>query len=1608
MPIRRQGESTEEARKREVGRREAAPREERRVAPPERTPTPAGQEFGQQPVPEGERLKALHRKVEQRPLPEPVPNFDFEWWAPKAPVSPLAGEGVDAATLQTAAFKGEALPKPEFDPIEAVTTEFSQFVEWNESLFDNISGLPPDPIAGASEILDMSPRVPLTGQQGRILDASWNMFLVYKNLEEYLRQYTEFDPDTVKELSKQGSMQGQIHAGTLNPIKAFWDALDKIHDEHPDSSTGFLATDAGRAELFSNALLRMFSTPTPEWSGLNIGQPAAAAVEGLMPDVPILKEAIKNTLEIAGDPLAIGATVLFPPAGFAAKTKLGAAVFTSMGVGEEVAEEVGVPGVVGALVGGVMGPSVVGLTRAAIRSSLRNSRHFPVRGEPATEMQIAADIIPGDFRTLRRLSGESPGPPGTVLQEAKLSPAETGQGRHTVQALDESGVEIGKLQWREPPSGAPESTATAHVSDVVVQTERQGVGTALMQDLADEAAVRGLSRITGDLNSEAGIRLFGRFGAKFEDLKGKTLSQDKAITALAEGKGITGEITVPKLPETVVAGGSTGPSLEEFNRRIFANLERPEARDILRLASEKMAETVPLGLGKRLMEMTNRGAVASSPEIKAALGWHYQQFADDAARFMAFSKLRGKWGGRNYGPLVGNDVGQIWIPKLAGTGKRTPGNLFRRGEGEWIAMGDVFESILRGENKYLSRVTTEQTGFVKELDDLMRPFIQDAERITGMKIAKRETWFPRLAQDPETKAWKVGGGTGKKKPSSLMARQFEEQQVSITQAGNKYVPGAINISENTVKSFQSMTRDALMGQHMKEAGILKFGKPKFGGGETYATDISATLPIKGVVTKAHAREINTIIGPRSANPAIVVPEKINQILRMALTGSMDAGWGAIQLATLPASPAGISAWVKAMARGMYNAAIEPKQIYRFLAQSKDAQRYALYGGDVGFSAEVFDAARVGGVGLPRIPKVSPIIDVATFPARTFINRLMVGMDSALLYGRVYAHGAYVEAATKPGLLLRAQGIKPLAGKALHEEMYRITRFTDTLIGQPKMGGTITATQHQLESGWLWFATRYTRSFWGTMSYVFGKGYTPAQARVTLAKLLLGGIATMSGLIMAKGKLTNQSAEQIQNEIQTSLDPTSGKKFLSMKIGKDWYGMGGTYRSGFAFIAGTADKENWNFENWEEGLQDNPFSVMLRGKTTPLTGTFVDFVEGEDFLGYAVNKDEFVDDPRKILDYAIDNFAPITTDALLQEGDVLRKTPRFIAEFFGLRTSPETAWEALNPVMNQVSLYKFGVPYEELEHNLPARDFVRNHPNVLAVTKGDVRPIRERERDKFWRKYREGRDGIRDTHIPVREDIEEAYTSGRMDGSDYREQYGESQSAEYFELKGFRQGLDVDFDSGDEGDAPAGSVDAALGAYYEIDLDDYRDKDTRVPDWEAFFADRDAALAQVPEEFEEMVGQWLHRRETEVRRHMRARFEEVVEPSRYFRMREDVAVSLEINLDDLESEIVQQLQAEDRRATPADVSRLVDKILNGSLDMLVGEDAPNISDLRNLMREITPKLDAELFRQGFTSTVRSEEAQGYLRNYMQSLPDMGYFEAPLAQDVKERLEEERGE
>ena len=1087
------------------------------------------------------------------------------------------------------------------------------------------------------------------------------------------------------------------------------------------------------------------------------------------------------------------------------------------------------------------------------------------------------------------------------------------------------------------------------------------------------------------------------------------------LTGLLPGRRNPVRVTNPKgvklIPEKAVpamAGGEDLWSIELNDTMIRAVVERPEARDILRKTAEGLANTIPGA--RRVIEIVNRMALVDEPHLKAALGWQLGKAWQDGQREVALAALRGK-----SVPFRENAIGQIWLPKAAGQAKPR----FGRGEGGWIAVGDVFEDVMRGGKEYLPRLTEEQVGWINDAKRIMAPFTRETEAAMGIKVATREVHWPRFSLDPTAGRWLVQAGQrGRARPPAMFQRIFELQEEAISEFGIRYKPGVVTQMDLYIQGMQHMSRDAVMGQYLRREGVIRVG-PRATQRETFAELMGPSVPKwtetgprREMIGKELLTDIQTLIGPLSRNPLITVPQKLNAVARLLLTGSMDTGVGSLQMATLAFAFPDI--WAESMARGLYAAVIDPKSIYRFLSTSPAARRFAQYGGNVGLDSEFFEATRLVGQAIPRVPGAQPVLDVATYPARLLVRRMQVGFEGPLLFGRVLAFDAMADAARAPSLTLQAAGARRLEGKALHEEMFRLARFTDTLLGQPKLGGIVATRQAQFESAWVWFATRYTRSIIGTLSYVAGSGYTPAQARVILSKMYVGGAAVLSGLIAGKGAMQGKSKEEIIQEIAVALNPASGKKHMSMPIGQSWFGMGGAYRSFNAVFAAMADKDNWDFDSWEAGLFDNPVFRGWRSRTAPWTGRLTDLIEGEDFLGYSVDMGEFVDNPMALGEYAVNNFAPITVDAFLQgHGDWMQKTPAAIAEFFGLRTSPETAFEALEPVRNRVSNEYYGVNFDDdrLENNRVARQRVNDHPDVVAVLEGRVRPIQDKRVQTAWDNYFKQADGVRETFGTQKEDLDEITRAGRMDGRTYRDKYGDLQLEEFGELTGIQKALGITFE--DE-EAPEGTVDAALQAYYAVDLDGkdedgdfiYYNPETAEYDWEAWYSDREGALTGLSDTDRADVEWYFRHHETELRRDFRKAFDEIIQPSGYLKTREIASAMTGLNVDALKQIATARIQGEGQRAGSGDVWRLVDKVLNVALEARFPEAEPTLSKLRQAMRETNPRLDVELYRQGFVTTTRSEEAIEIAQALRERYPERAYFPPSLAGDVEEDIKGRR--
>jgi hypothetical protein len=303
------------------------------------------------------------------------------------------------------------------------------------------------------------------------------------------------------------------------------------------------------------------------------------------------------------------------------------------------------------------------------------------------------------------------------------------------------------------------------------------------------------------------------------------------------------------------------------------------------------------------------------------------------------------------------------------------------------------------------------------------------------------------------------------------------------------------------------------------------------------------------------------------------------------------------------------------------------------------------------------------------------------PFQSAVMKSMVGaplrpfqraFETFLAVGRAHLFDGFARGAVNSGL----------KGKELQEELFRLARFTDTMMGTTTSRGLgVSAGQRQFENGWAFFSPRYTRGLFGLAASVFAKGRVGHEGRRAVAQLLAGGAATYYAIGKAFGK--------DDEELIRGLNPMSGKRFLSYEINGRWYGIGGGARSLMMLLAASADEENWKFIDEEGGLGGgyafNFVKKWLRMRQPPAASLLSDIISKETPMGVPMSA-FFTDiDPvsgkktyrptKELGKYVAGQFLPFSAMAWAEmygEGaGILEQAIGTGFEFHGIRTSPTT-------------------------------------------------------------------------------------------------------------------------------------------------------------------------------------------------------------------------------------------------------------------------------------------------------------------------------------------------
>jgi glutathione S-transferase len=309
---------------------------------------------------------------------------------------------------------------------------------------------------------------------------------------------------------------------------------------------------------------------------------------------------------------------------------------------------------------------------------------------------------------------------------------------------------------------------------------------------------------------------------------------------------------------------------------------------------------------------------------------------------------------------------------------------------------------------------------------------------------------------------------------------------------------------------------------------------------------------------------------------------------------------------------------------------------------------------------------------------------------------------------------------------------------------------------------------------------------------------------------------------------------------------------------------------------------------------------------------------------------------------------------------------------------------------------YGMNYDQLVNNRVARQRVDDSPDVQAVLEGYVRPMQQYRPETAWKKYLDQSDAVRANYGTKKEALDTSLRAAGMTGSEYKAAYSALQQQEFGELTGLQNALGITFE---DKNAPPDTVDAALNAYFDVDLNAYTDPTTKEVDWEGFYDDRETTLAGLSDTDRADVDWYLSRHESELHRDFQRAFDEIIKPSGYLQSREEVSKGLGIDLDTLQDAARQELLSRGARAGMADVWPVVDAVLNQGLETKLGKNAPTLSDLRNALRQASPQLDVELYRQGYVDKVQTLQAVQLANNLKAQYPDRAYFTPPVVKGAK---------
>ena len=393
---------------------------------------------------------------------------------------------------------------------------------------------------------------------------------------------------------------------------------------------------------------------------------------------------------------------------------------------------------------------------------------------------------------------------------------------------------------------------------------------------------------------------------------------------------------------------------------------------------------------------------------------------------------------------------------------------------------------------------------------------------------------------------------------------------------------------------------------------------------------------------------------------------LNTVQRLAdasrfFSASLDASAGFINL--LPTLFSHPDAWAKAVA-GNWKSFFDPNTQMKYLSNENNYRivtsmiRNNLASGDI----EQYVSNSRGGLGKQILNPNNKIANAAISPVRTLYGTAQRGYETALTIARVEVWKN-----------LEAMGWDE---RRIADFIRESTGAMDTT----RMG--VSANQRALESLAL-FSPRMFRSIASLMGDAL-RPHTPegALAAQTVLRMMGAGTGLFAVANAAISIMEGETDAQIQKRMEESVNPINGRQFLSVQVGDQWYGIGGTVRAFTQALARAVSNEDE-----QAGRDSNPIWDFFSGRLGPATRATLQAGEAVGAGNWAPY-DQIEDFPDWVKAQSA-GILPFYMQSWVSEGSL--PNAGALVEVAGLSSKPRTS----SDILNSEAFQRYQLPWNEL-------------------------------------------------------------------------------------------------------------------------------------------------------------------------------------------------------------------------------------------------------------------------------------------------------------------------